>query len=319
MKLFILIPAYNEEGSLGLVIRGIPRAIPGVHEIKILVLDDGSQDATVKVAREAGADYVISHPVNMGLAAAFKRGLDECLGRGADIIVNIDADNQYNPGEIEKLLSPILRHGAGMVIGNRQVKTLEHMKALNKYGNIFGNFIMRLLTGFNILDASSGFRAFSREAAMKMNIFFGHTYTHQAIIEAVYKKIKIVQVPVEFRRRENKNSRLIKNIFTHIRVSLFVILRTLLAYNPLKTFFTLGSIFFFGGVVVGLRFLYYYFFLPSGATGKIQSLVLAAILIVVGVLFVILGFLADLISINRKIAEEILFRFKEREYEKRNG
>lgn len=315
MKLIVMIPAYNEQERIAEVIKEIPRFFQEIDTVEVLVINDGSTDNTAVRAEDGGADYIITNSINMGLAMTFRRGLEECLRLGADVIVNTDADFQYNQKEIGKLINPILYDGAGMVIGDRQVKYLHHMKILNKYGNILGSFILRTLTGFHIIDASSGFRAFSRDTALKLNIFFGHTYTHQTIIEAVYKKIKIAQVPIEFRKRENTRSRLIKNIFTHIRVSIIVIVRTILIYKPLKTFLVMGLTSFALGVILGIRFLYYYFIIEE-ATGKIQSLILASVLILFGTIMVILGFLADLISINRKLSEDILYKLKKLEYTK---
>lgn len=315
MKLIIMVPAYNEEASIARVIREIPRNIEGADEVRILIINDGSRDATAKVARDAGADYIIENKINRGLAHTFRRGLDESLRLGADIIVNIDADSQYDPNEIGALIKPILTENAGMVIGDRQVRKLDHMKAINKYGNMAGSWVLRWLTGANVIDASSGFRAFTRETALALNIYFDHTYTHQTIIEAMNKKIKIAQIPITFRRRESGESRLIKNIFTHIKTSFIDIIRTVLIYKPLKILLLIGSAFFILGVLLGLRFLYYYLF--TSGVGKVQSLILSAVFILFGIIVMVLGLLADIIGINRRLDEEILIKIKKMDYEKR--
>ena len=310
-----MVPAFNEEASIAKVIREIPRKINGVEEVRILIMNDGSQDETSRIAREAGADYIFENNINRGLAYTFRKGLEESLRLGADIIVNIDADSQYDPNEIGALIKPIFSENAGMVIGDRQVRKLDHMKAINKYGNVAGSWVLRRLTGANVIDASSGFRAFSRETAFALNIYFDHTYTHQTIIEAMNKKIKIAQIPIIFRRRESGESRLIKNIFTHIKTSLANIIRTILVYKPLKILSVTGLVFVSMGVLLGLRFLYYYFF-TIGA-GKVQSLILSAVFILFGIIIIVLGLLADLIGINRRLNEEILSKIKKMDYEKR--
>lgn len=312
MKLVVIIPAYNEEKSVGGIIQEIPRSIKGVSEVKVFVMNDGSNDDTAQRSKDAGADVVFSHPANRGLGPTFKYGLEQALRHGADIIVNIDADGQYNPQEIPKLIGSILSQRAGMVIGDRQIRKLQHLKIGNKYGNILGSFVIRFLTGCPVSDASSGFRALSRETALRLNIYFDHTYTHQTIVEAVYKNIHIEQVPVEFRAREHGQSRLIKNIFTHIRSSLFIIVRTILVYKPLKTFLIAGSLIFALGFILGLRFLYFYLFISG--QGKVQSLVLAAILVLFGTVTIVLGFIADLIAVNRKVQDEILYQLKRTTY-----
>jgi len=248
-KLIVIIPAHNEEASIGLVIREIPKQIEGIVKIQILIIDDGSTDRTAEIAKQSGADYIVGSKVNMGLAYTFKRGLEKALDLGADIIVNTDADFQYNQTEIPKLIRPILENRAEMVIGNRQVAKLNHMRSSKKYGNILGSFFLSLITGTDIIDASSGFRAFSRQAAMRFLLFSEHTYTHETIIQAIDKNMRIVQLPVEFKPRQHGESRLIDNIFQHIRKSLQVILSVVLMCKPLKIFFFLGSISFILGIL----------------------------------------------------------------------
>ena len=314
MKLVVIIPAYNEEKTLPKVIQEIPRQIENIDEVKVLVIDDGSTDNTIKTAKKAGADYVTSNNSNQGLARTFKRGLEEALKLGADIIVNTDADFQYNQTEVPKLIKPILNNEAEMVIGNRQVEKLAFMKWTNKYGNILGSWVLRKILGNNVTDASSGFRSFSRECAMRLNILSTHTYTHETIIQCMMQKMRIVEVPIEFRKREGGKSKLIKNLYGHIKSSLSTILRTFLIYDPFKKFLSLGSIIFLIGLFFELRYLWFYFHKEEG--GHIQSMLLGVTLILLGFQVIILGFISDLINTNRKIQEEILYKLKKKEYKK---
>ena len=313
MRLIITIPAYNEEKTVASVIRGVPRQLEGIDEVKILVIDDGSTDNTVAVSQEAGADYVITHQ-NVGLATNFKISQDEALQRGADIILNIDADNQYDPDEIPKLIQPILDNKAEIVSGNRQVKNLDHMPSSKKYGNMIGTWVVKKVSGLPIQDASSGFRAYSREAALRLNVISQHTYTHETIIQAANKHLRFIEVPCTFRETEraNQESRLIGGVWGHIKKSGATIVRTYSTYRSLKTFFYIGLPFILVGTFFILRFFYYYFF-NSGA-GHIQSLIIAAILIIVGFQVFVIGLMADGISANRKINEEILYRLNKEKY-----
>ena len=316
MKLFIIIPAYNEEFSIVKVINDVPKEIEGINEIKILVIDDGSIDKTVQMSKKARADYIFCNKTNKGLAFSFGRGLEESLKLGADIIVNTDADFQYDQSEIPKLIKPILDDKADMVFGDRQISKLSHMSLNKKYGNIIGSFFLRLITGSNVRDASSGFRAFSRKAAMQFLIFSDHTYTHETIIQAIAKKMRIVQIPIIFKKREKGESKLIKGFLGHIKRSLFTILRVILIYKPLKIFFIFGGVCFSLGILIGLRYIYFYFI--GIASGHIQSLILASILISIGVIVIVMGLLADLINTNRKIMEEILLKLRQKDYQRNN-
>jgi len=316
MKLSIMIPAYNEERSVARVIKEVKDSLAEYKEKYIIVINDGSNDKTGEEAVRAGADKVLHLKRNFGLANAFKNGLDQALSWGADIIVNTDADGQYNNRQIKDLIQPILEGRADIVIGDRQVKKLKHLPFAKKYGNLIGSFVVGCLTGIKNIDASSGFRAFSREAAFKINVFFGHTYTHQTIIEAAHKKMTIVSTPVDFKPRSHGQSRLIKGTLSHIRTSLFVIIRTLLIYKPLKTFVSIGSFCLLLAIILGVRFLYFYFFISG--EGKIQSLILAAILAISGIIMYVIGFLGDLIALNRRLNEEILYRLKKHVYDEKN-
>lgn len=308
MKLIVTIPALNEEISIAGVIKSIPRQIDGIDQVEVLVLDDGSSDKTVAKAKEAGADIVVSNTHNIGLAKTFKKALAVSLEKGADIIVNTDADGQYEQAEIPKLIKPVLTKQAGMVIGDRQVAKLDFMKPGNKYGNLLGSWVLRKLTGTDIKDASSGFRAFSRETALHLNIFNNHTYTHETIIQAHYKKISTGQIPITFKQRDGGGSRLIKNLYTHIKNSGLVIIRTILLYRPLRALFFTGLMIMLPGIMLGLRFVLS--FLSDQGDGKIQSLILASMLIIIGFNVIVLGLIGDLISKNRELNEETLYHAK---------
>jgi len=310
MKLLIIIPAKNEEETIAQVIKSIPGDIEGVSNIQVLVINDGSSDNTAVVAKDAGAK-VITNKKCLGLARSFSRGLSAALFAGADIIVNTDGDNQYDQAEIPKLIKPILDGQADMVIGDRQVKNLSFMKAGNKYGNLLGSWVLRKLTGVQVSDASSGFRAFSREAALRLNISSNHTYTHESIIQAAIKNLSLRDIPISFRERQVGSSRLISSLLSHIKRSILTIIRTILMYKPLSAMLCIGTIIALPGFLLGLRFLYFY---SSGqGTGKVQSLILAALLIMIGFFISVLGLLGDLIAHNRKLNEEILYNQKKQE------
>ena len=312
MKLIVTIPAYNEEKTIARVIKEIPRNIAGINEVKVLVINDGSSDDTVRIAKEAGTDYIISNPGNQGLAYSFRRGLETALKLGADIIVNTDADFQYNQTEIPKLIQPILRGEAEMVIGNRQVKQLDHMPPVKKYGNRIMSWTIRWLLKNKISDASSGFRAFSRECSLRLNIFSHHTYTHETIIQCTLQRMRITEVPVEFRKREGGKSRLIKSLWGYITLAVSTIIRVYLMYSPLKTFLRIGILVLLIGLSFWVRYMYFYFQGQGG--GHLQSMLLGVTLILVGFQVIVIGFLADLIDANRKREEEILYKLKKKEY-----
>lgn len=309
-KLVVTIPAYNEEKTIGQVISEIPRQIPHISEILILVSDDGSEDNTCEEARRAGAHFVISHS-NWGLALNFKKALEESLKLGADIIVNIDADAQYNAQEIPKLINPILEGRADIVLGNRQISKLDWMPWGNKYGNILGSWFIRKLTGLSIADASTGFRAFRREAALRLEVMTKHTYTHETLIQAADCGLRMAQVPIEFRKRKGR-SRLISNLRTHIFKAGITIIRTFTVYKPLRVMLSLGLFLFLVGSVFVIRFLY--FFLTNEGIGHIQSLVIASVFMIIGFQTIVLGLVASAIGWSRKLKEEILYRVKKREF-----
>jgi glycosyltransferase involved in cell wall biosynthesis len=305
MKLVIIIPAHNEENSIKEVIGAIPKRIAGVQEIKTVVVNDGSSDQTAAKAAGAGA-VVLSHHRQRGLAETFMTGLTRALGQNADLIVTLDADGQYDPGEIPKLLSPLIKYEADLVVGERQIRKIDHMPLSKKIGNIVGTFIVSLLSGVEAADASSGFRAFTGEVGRNLHILSQHTYTHEMIIQAAHKKFKIVAIPITFKARRHGQSRLIDSLWVHLKSSAATILRTLLMYQPFKTFLYLGNLALFGGVFLGGRFLILFF--RGQGSGHLQSLLLAAILVIIGFNIIIMGFLADLISRNRQLIEKLLSR-----------
>lgn len=316
MRLIVTIPAYNEEENLEAVIKEIPRVIEGVTDVKVLVLDDGSGDRTVEIAKSSGADYVISHKQNKGLAATFQDAMAAALDRGADIVVNTDGDNHYNQSRIADLIRPILDQKADIVIGDREIRKLEYMPAANKYLNLIGSYCVSRLIGLKqTLDVSSGFRAYTREAVMRISILSRHTYTHETLIQAVDHNMIVTSVPIKARKVTRK-SRLIKSIPTHLARSVFVILRVFTVYKPLRVLSSIGLIVFLPGFFLVLRFLYYYFFTTRGGEGHIQSLIISAILILVGIQIFVLGLIASAIGWNRKTLEEILYRSKKNTQQK---
>ncbi|MBU0598626.1 glycosyltransferase family 2 protein [Patescibacteria group bacterium] len=314
MKLIVTIPAYNEEESIKDVIHSIPKQMQGIDRVEILVIDDGSTDNTKVSAHESGADHVISNKVNRGLATTFRRGINKALELGADIIVNTDADNQYDQTEIPKLIAPILNGQADIVSGDRQIEKLDHMPSSKKYGNMLGSWVVRKVSGLPIKDASSGFRAFSREAALRLSVLSHHTYTHETIIEAQDKKLVFIEVPCTFRARVGTSSRLISGVFGHIKKSGATIVRTTIRHRPLKTFVYIGGFLLLLGIIIGVRFIYFY--MTGNSSGHIQSLIFVAILIMLGFQIVVLGLLADNINANRRINEEILYRLKKEQIKK---
>jgi len=309
MKVFVMIPAYNEEFAIEKVIKEIKQAS---KNYKILVIDDGSRDNTYNIAKKCGANYVIRNKKNLGLAQSFKRGLEECLKLKADIIVNIDADSQYNALEIPKLIQPILDGKADIILTDRKILGLNHMPFGKKYGNLISSLVTRFVSGFPVRDAQSGFRAFSREAALRLNVLSDYTYVQETIIQAVDKKLKILQMPCEFRARQGK-SRLISSLFSYAKKAGLTIIRSFVRYKPLRALLTLSLFPLILGFLLGARFLYFFL---MGDKGHVQSLILAAILLIIGFQIIVLAFIADTIGANRKVNEELLYLQKKREFSK---
>jgi len=310
MKLVVQIPCLNEENTLPLTIRDIPRRIEGIDKIEILVVDDGSTDRTSEVAKELGVDHIVGFSNNQGLAKAFMAGLDASLKLGADIIVNTDADNQYKGEDITKLIKPILEGRANMVIGDRETDTIEHFSTTKKILQKMGSWVVRQVSNTEIPDATSGFRAYSKEAALKMNVISEFTYTLETIIQAGKKNIAIDYVQITTNEQLRK-SRLYANMLGYVKRSISTILRIYAMYEPLRTFFYIGGLVFVAGLIIVARFLYFYITV-SGA-GHIQSLILAAVLLIVGFQVVIIGLVADLISGNRRLIEDNLYRTRKLE------
>lgn len=306
-KLVIQIPCYNEERTLGITLEDLPRKITGVDVVEWLVIDDGSTDCTVEVARRHGVDHIVGFAKNQGLARAFMKGLDASLKAGADIIVNTDADNQYNAADIPKLVEPILNGEAEIVIGARPISEIKHFSLVKKALQKFGSWVVRTVSQTDVPDAPSGFRAYSREAALQLNVFNSFTYTLETIIQAGLKGIAVISVPVRI-NEDLRPSRLIKSIPAYIRRSILTIFRIFMTYRPFRFFLVPGLILFGLGLLIGLRFLYYLF--VNGGAGHVQSLILAGVLLGMGFQIILVGWLADLISVNRMMLEEIQFNIR---------
>ena len=310
MKLIIQIPCYNEAETLRIALDDLPKHIDGIDEIEYLIINDGSSDDTEKVAREWGVQYVVHFKRNLGLAKGFLAGLDLALRNGADIIVNTDADNQYCGADIEKLVRPILEKKADIVIGERPIDDIEHFSPLKKKLQHLGSFAVRKVSKTDIPDAPSGFRAYSKHAAMRMNVHNEYTYTLETIVQAGRNKMAIMSVPVRT-NPELRKSRLFKSIWGYIKKSILTILRAFLMYRPLAVFTWVAAISTLGGVALGIRYIIY--MLNGQGQGHIQSVILAMLLIVVGVQSFMMGLQADIISANRKLLEDIQFRIKKLE------
>ena len=313
MKLIIQIPCLNEEESLPKTLQDLPRRIPGVDTVEILVIDDGSTDRTVDAARGNGVHHVVRFTKHKGLARAFYAGLDAALKAGADIIVNTDADGQYKGEDIPRLVQPILEGKADIVIGNRDIENVRQFSWVKKRLQRIGSTVVRQLSGSTILDATTGFRAYNREAALKLNIVSDYTYTLESIIQAEHKDLAIANITIST-NEVRRASRLFKTIPEYLRRSVVTIIRVYSMFNPFQLFTRAGMVIFFLGVIVGCRFVFYY--LVTGGTGKIQSLILAAILILVGIQVIIVGLVSDLISANRRLLEDVLYRLKKVELKK---
>ena len=310
MKLIIQIPCLNEERTLPLVIRDLPKKIDGISKIETQIIDDGSTDRTSHVAKELEVDHIIRLSCNHGLAHAFMVGLDSALKLGADIIVNTDGDNQYNGNDIPKLIKPILADKAEIVIGDREVETIKHFSLTKIFLQKLGSWVVRQLSGTNITDVTSGFRAYSKEAALQVNVISKFSYTLETIIMAGKKNIPITHVAIRTNDKL-RDSRLFKSTWGYLKRSIATIVRIYAMYEPLKVFSYIGCTSFSLGFILGCRYLYF-FFIESTA-GHVQSLILSAILIIVGFQIILIGLAADLISINRGYIENSLYRIKKSE------
>jgi len=310
MKLIIQIPCFNEAESLPLTLKDLPREVPGFDRVEWLVINDGSTDDTERVARELGVDHLVSFTKNQGLARSFLAGLDACINLGADVIVNTDADNQYNAADIPALTAPILAGRADLVVGARQIDEIASFSTTKKLLQKLGSAVVRFVSRTAIPDAPSGFRAMSREAALSLNVFNDYTYTLETIIQAGQKGLATASVPV----RVNKTlrpSRLVKSIPSYITKSLVTIVRIFIVYKAFRFFMAVGVTAFSLGMIIGARFLYYY--VTGGGRGHVQSLILASILLGVGFQIMLTAFLADLLAVNRRLMEDVQYRVKKLE------
>ena len=312
MNLIIQIPCLNEAETLERALNDLPKHIDGIDEIEYLIINDGSVDNTVEVARNWGVHYIVSFKRNKGLAKGFMAGIDACLKHGADIIVNTDADNQYCGEDIEKLVRPILDGKADIVIGERPIDETEYFSPLKKKLQHFGSYIVRKASKTDIPDAPSGFRAFSREAAMHINVMNNYTYTLETIVQAGRSSWAITSVPVRT-NGELRKSRLFHSMGAYVKRSMITIIRAYMMYRPLTFFSVLGLIPFTGGFLIGLRFLIYW--LKGSGSGHIQSLIFASTLMLLGFMTFIVGLQADVIANNRKILEDIQYRIRKSEYD----
>lgn len=310
MKLIIQIPCYNEASNLESVISDIPAKVPGIDEIEILVIDDGSTDGTVALAQRLGIQHIVSNNKNKGLAYTFHFGLEACIKHKADIIVNTDGDNQYNGLDIPKLVEPILASRADIVVGDRGGYHNKHFSFFKRTLQVFGSYIISKATGLDVKDSVSGFRAISRSAAQQINIVSEFSYTIEMLIQASAKKLSVISVPIRTNKK-TRESRLFSSIPHFLRMSISTLLRIYTMYKPLRVFFSLGCIMIATGLLPIIRFLY--FFIAGGGDGHVQSLLLGSTLLILGFLTLIVGFVADLVSFNRKLMEKLLYRIEKLE------
>jgi glycosyltransferase involved in cell wall biosynthesis len=309
-KLIVQIPCYNEALTLPQTVASLPRQIPGVDNIEFLVIDDGSADGTAQVARGAGVHHIVQFRRHLGLAAAFTAGLEEALRQGADIIVNTDADNQYEAKDIPRLIAPLLAGRADIAVGDRRVGHLPNFSPLKRRLQVCGSWVIGHASGLNTPDATSGFRALTRDAALHTSVLSGYSYTLETLIQAGALRLAVEFVPIGI-NAHTRPSRLMKSIPEYLRKSAATILRVYTMYRPLRVFSALGSTLIILGIIPGFRYLYFLCF--GNRTGHVQSLILAAILIIIGFQVLLIGLLADLLSSNRKLLEELMYRIRKLE------
>jgi glycosyltransferase involved in cell wall biosynthesis len=310
-KLIIQIPCLNEATTLPATLRDLPTSIPGIDIIETLVIDDGSRDETVRVAQAHGVQHIVRFRRNKGLAAAFMAGIDASIKLGADYIVNTDADNQYAGADIAKLLAPLTNGTADICIGDRNIQALSHLSSSRKFLQHWGSWVVRQVSNTSVPDTTSGFRAYTREAALRMMIVSEFSYTLESIIQAGKKRMAIAHVPVATNPR-TRESRLFDSVFSYIKRSAATIVRIYASYEPLKVFSYIGGTFFGSGLLISIRFLYFYFFTGSGI-GHLQSLIFSAVLMIVGFQILLIGLVADLIGGSRKLLEDVLYRVRQLE------
>lgn len=307
MKLIIQIPCHNEAQVIENTIKSLPTTIDGFDTIEYLIIDDGSSDGTAGIALAAGAHYIVNLPGHMGLAMAFTSGLDACVKHGADVIVNTDADNQYQAEDICLLVKPILDGKAQIVVGDRGVATSNNFSPTKRILQRIGSWVVTQISGLNIPDATSGFRAFSREAALRTIVLSDYSYTLETLIQAGSSKMPVEYVKIRT-NPQTRPSRLIRSVPHYLANSSATIVRAYTMYRPLRVFSVLGSLFILAGLVIAGRFLYFY--MIGQGSGHLQSVILAAVLLIVGFQVILIGLVADLIGFNRKILEELLFRVR---------
>lgn len=314
MKLIIQIPCYNEAQTLEIALNDLPKHIDGIDTIEYLIINDGSKDNTMEVAKNWGVNYIVNLKRNKGLAKGFMAGIDACLRNGADIIVNTDADNQYNADDIEKLVRPIIEGKTDIVIGARPIDQTEHFSLLKKKLQHLGSYVVRKASKSDIPDAPSGFRAYSRDAAMRLNVVNEYTYTLETIVQAGRTKIPMESVPIRT-NAELRPSRLFSSMFGYVKKSMLTILRALTMYRPLMVFSVIGSIVFASGLIIAIRFLYFY--VTGDGGGHIQSLILSSTLLLVGFNTLVLGLMADVIAANRKLIEDVQYHVRRLDYDRK--
>jgi glycosyltransferase involved in cell wall biosynthesis len=312
-KLIIQIPCLNEAATLPATLADLPRTVPGIDRVEVLIVDDGSTDGTSAVARAHGVDHIVRFTRRKGLAAAFTAGFDACLRHGADYIVNTDGDNQYSGRDIPLLLGPLLAGSADIVIGDRKIPDVEHMSPGKKRLQRIGSWVVRQVSGTKVPDTTSGFRAYSREAALRLSIVSEFSYTLESIILAGKKRIAVTHVPVSTNPRL-RESRLFGSTWTYLKASAATIVRIYAMYEPLKVFSFIGLVIFTAGFLISIRFLYYY--VTGAGLGHLQSLILSAVLLIVGFQVGLIGLVADVISGNRKLIEDVLYRVKKLELDR---
>ncbi len=310
MKLIIQIPCHNEEQTLPITLGCLPRQLPGIDAIEYLVIDDGSTDGTVAAARSLGVHHVVRFTRQRGLARAYAAGIDAALKLGADIIVNTDGDNQYPAGEIQALIEPIMQGRADLVIGDRGVRSVRDFSTFKRQLQSLGSWVVEQASGLPILDATSGFRALSRETALRLLVLSDYSYTLETLIHAGARRLRVIYVPIHVNPR-TRSSRLMRNIPHYLTQSAATIARAYTMYRPLKVFLGLGLALVVVGAALGLRFVYFY--LVDGGAGHVQSVILASLLLIVGFQVGLIGLIADLVAFNRKILEDILYRVKQLE------
>jgi len=312
MKLIVQIPCYNEEQTLPQTYADIPKEIPGIDKVEVLIIDDGSSDKTIDVAKDLGIEHIVINKHNIGLAHSFRHGIDECLRQNADVIVNTDGDNQYAGWDIPKLVKPILNGSADIVIGDRETHKIAHFSRGKKFMQWLGSGVIRKLAGIWVPDAISGFRAISRDSAIKLNVLSSFSYTIEMVIQAGKRNLTIISVPVETNEK-TRESRLFKSIPGFITRQVTTMVRMYAMYQPLKVFFILGSILSIAGILPIIRFIYFYF--TSGGAGHVQSLILGGTFLMMGFIAYLAGLLADLISFNRQLLEMTLEKARRIELE----